>query len=172
MPHEDEQFETLPPAIVDALREMDGPAVLPDAERDAGVLSGARRHLAPRPGRKQRNLRLFFAGTAGGALAAAAMVGVVVFLGDPFAKEQDPASAPLAMDERAEPTYGFNQPVLPGDINRSGAIDILDAYALAKEVEHGRPAPVRDLNNDGRVDQSDVDWIANRAVALNTGEQG
>ncbi|MBX2850579.1 MAG: hypothetical protein KTR15_02390 [Phycisphaeraceae bacterium] len=168
MPHEDEQFDTLPPAIIDALRDIDGPAVLPDAQRDADVLSGARQHLAQAApvDRKRRNLRLFFAGGAGGAIAAAAMVAFVVFVGNPFAKQADPNLAAV--------TPNSPQPTLaqPGDLDANGSIDILDAYALAKQIDRGQASTETDLNGDGRIDQSDIDWIANRSVALNTGEQG
>lgn len=173
MPHEEKQFDTLPPAIVDALREIDGPAVLPDAERDADVLSGARRHLAAnRPVRKKRNLRLFFAGTAGGALAAAAVLGVAFILNGP-SYEQNDAGMEMALDN-AEPTTAQESLVdgLPGDLDRSGSIDILDAYALARRIERGQATPTHDLNADGQTDQGDIDWIANRAVALHSGEQG
>ena len=173
MPHQDEQFDSLPTEIIDALREFDGPAVLPDAKRDADVLSGARQHLAgaAQVERKRRNLRLFFAGGAGGAIAMAAMVGLVVWLGNPFADNEPHADMPvIAYQENAE--MAETPAALPGDINASGSIDILDAYALAKELNHGRPAPIRDLNADGQIDQRDIDWIANQAVALNTGERG
>lgn len=161
MPNEDPQFDHLPPALVDALRELDGPAVLPDAQRDADVLSGARQHLAEQNKPRRSRLRLFITGTAGGAVAAAAMVGIVVLLGEPNqdAEPQAPAFVSIA-------------PALPGDINVSGSVDILDAYALAKQIEQGQVNRTLDLNADGQVDQQDVDWIANQAVALNLGEQG
>jgi hypothetical protein len=168
MPHEDEQFDTLPPAIIDALRDLDGPAVLPDMQRDADVISGARQHLAQAApvDRKRRNLRLFFAGGAGGAIAAAAMIAFVVFVGNPFAKQTDPNMAAVTPNS-PKPTR-----TQPGDVDLSGSIDILDAYALAKQIDRGLAPDTTDLNNDGRIDQSDIDWIANRSVALNTGEQG
>lgn len=165
-----QQFDTLPPALVEALREMDGPAVLPDAERDADVLSGARRHLAQHaggPSRKRRNWRLFIGGAAGGAVAAAAMVGIVVLLGDP-------AAEPPTQRDVAQVTPNSPQPTAarPGDLNLSGNLDILDAYTLAKQIERGDAPNNADLNSDGQIDQQDIDWIAHRAVALNLGGQG
>lgn len=169
MPHEDKQFDTLPPAIIDALRELDGPAVLPDPQRDADVLSGARQHLvgSAQVQRKRRNLRLFFAGGAGGAIAAAAMIAIVVFIGNPFRNE-----APLADMAAMSPSESEAHLALAGDLDQDGRIDILDAYALAKRIEQGQPANEFDLNTDGQINQRDIDWIANQAVALNTGEQG
>lgn len=164
-----QQFDTLPPALVDALREMDGPAVLPDAERDADVLSGARRHLAQHtagPSRKRRNWRLFIGGAAGGAVAAAAMVGIVVLLGDPAAEPG--AQSDLAA---SAPTSPHKTAAQPGDLNASGNLDILDAYTLARQIERGNAPDNADLNGDGQINQQDIDWIAHRAVALNLGGQ-
>ena len=168
MPNQDEQFDTLPPAIIDALRDLDGPAVLPDLARDADVLSGARQHLAQAApvDRKRRNLRLFFAGGAGGAIAAAAMVALIVFVGNPFANQTDPNLA-ASNPDHPKPTA-----VALGDIDLNGSIDILDAYALAKEIDQGNAAKAYDFNSDGRVDLQDIDFLANQAVALNAGERG
>lgn len=169
MPHEEDQFDTLPPAIIDALRDLDGPAVLPDSQRDADVLSGARQHLAgvAQVERKRRNLRLFFASGAGGVIAAAAMVAVVVLIGNP-ARNEAPQADMTAMTTEEQST----QPALPGDLDQDGSVDILDAYALAKRIEQGQPDNDFDLNADGQINQRDIDWIANQAVALNTGERG
>lgn len=168
MPHEDIQFDSLPPAIIDALRDLDGPAILPDAARDADVLSGARQHLADTAAvnRKRKNIRLFFAGTAGSAIAAAAMIALVVFIGNPASEPQTDqpfAAAP----NRPQPTAAQ-----PGDLDHNGTIDILDAYALAKAQQRGEANRQLDLNNDGQVNQRDIDVLANQAVALNTAERG
>ena len=169
MPDQDEQFDKLPRTIVDALRELDGPAVLPDAERDADVLSGARQHLAgvAQVNRKRRNLRLFFAGGAGGAVAAAAMIAIVVYMGDPVS---DAEPAAMTMSDEAQMSSEPTQPT--GDLDGSGGVDILDAYSLARQIEQGQAAAALDFNGDGRVDQRDVDLLAGRAVALNPGERG
>lgn len=168
MPHEDEQFDQLPPAIVDALREFDGPAVLPDHQRDADVLSGARQHLATTAPveQKRRNLRLFFAGGVGSAVAAAAMIALVVFIVDPAGEQE------VMQEMDAIATNPQTTAALPGDLDLSGSVDILDAYALAKQIEQGDPLNTHDFNSDGRIDQRDIDLLANQAVALNTGEQG
>lgn len=167
MPHEEKQFDTLPPAIIDALRELDGPAVMPDPLRDADVISGARRHLAgvAQVERKRRNLRLFFAGGAGGALAAAAMIAFVVLV-------WNPANKPMAsQDHFAATESSIADAIDPVDLDANGSIDILDAYALAKKIQQGEPSIANDFNNDGRIDQLDIDLIANQAVQLDTGER-
>ena len=167
MSKDERQFDTLPPEIVGALRQIDGPSILPDAGRDADVLSGARRHLVMvGPSRKRRRMRLFVGGAAGGALAAAAMVGIVVMLGEPTGKS-DPAEYATATQPQT------TVDIEPGDYNANGTLDILDAYLLAKTVSKSSDLhPGNDLNGDGLIDQRDIDWIANQAVALNLGEQG
>ena len=57
------------------------------------------------------------------------------------------------------------------DLNRDGKIDILDSFALARELKSGRSLPKSlDVNGDGVVDERDVTSIATRAVAL--GKEG
>ncbi|MBN1344123.1 MAG: hypothetical protein JXQ73_15665 [Phycisphaerae bacterium] len=56
------------------------------------------------------------------------------------------------------------------DIDRSGRVDILDAFALARHIEKGRQLdPSWDVNHDGTIDQADVDTVATTAVRLDKG---
>jgi len=56
---------------------------------------------------------------------------------------------------------------VPGDVDRSGRVDIVDAYALAVRLRDGRtPDSSWDVNGDGRVDQADVEHIATLSVDL------
>jgi hypothetical protein len=58
------------------------------------------------------------------------------------------------------------------DIDRSGRIDILDAFELAKDIKSGRKVSESyDFNTDGMVDERDVDWLARAAVRLNGGTE-
>jgi len=60
--------------------------------------------------------------------------------------------------------------VRPEDLNADGQVDMLDAFALARELQQGRtPRPQLDLNGDGVVDERDVQALAARAVSLETG---
>ena len=53
------------------------------------------------------------------------------------------------------------------DLNRDGKVDILDSFALARELKSGGSLPgYLDVNGDGVVDEQDVNAIASRAVAL------
>jgi hypothetical protein len=58
----------------------------------------------------------------------------------------------------------------PADVNRDGALDILDAFALARALETGAPRAEWDFDRDGVVDRRDVDFIAQSAVALDRKE--
>ena len=167
MPSHDEQFDQLPPAIIDALRDLDGPAIPPDAQRDAELMTNARQHLAgiAQAQRRHRNIRLFFAGSAGGALAAAAMIAFVVFIGNPLATQDEPDLASNVSPPALQNTIPM------GDLDASGNVDILDAYLLAKRLDQGDTTNAHDYNADGQADQLDIDWIANQAVALSTGER-
>ncbi|XAM01380.1 dockerin type I domain-containing protein [Phycisphaeraceae bacterium D3-23] len=58
---------------------------------------------------------------------------------------------------------------LAGDLDLSGTIDILDAFALARAIEDDDPAArsrASDFNRDGKVDLQDADWLATQAVSL------
>jgi hypothetical protein len=49
-------------------------------------------------------------------------------------------------------------------------VTILDAFSLARQLKAGKtPDKSWDVNQDGRVDQADVDALAARAVALPKG---
>jgi hypothetical protein len=53
------------------------------------------------------------------------------------------------------------------DLNHDGRVDILDSFALARELKNGKPsASTLDINGDGVVDERDVALIAAHAVAL------
>jgi len=58
------------------------------------------------------------------------------------------------------------RPSVPGDIDRSGRVDIIDAYALAVRIRSGQLDAAYDLNGDGKVDDQDVEEIARRSVAI------
>ncbi len=62
--------------------------------------------------------------------------------------------------------------VAAADVDRSGRVDVLDAFALARSIERGRTLqPVWDLNRDGTIDDRDVQAIAERAVRINRQHQ-
>jgi hypothetical protein len=55
----------------------------------------------------------------------------------------------------------------PWDLDRSGRVDILDAYGLALRIRDGAILDPRwDLNRDGAVDRLDVELVARESVSL------
>jgi hypothetical protein len=69
---------------------------------------------------------------------------------------------------RGAPRGGPPETVRAADVDASGRIDILDAFALARMIERGAigAQPAHDVNGDGAVDRADVDAIAMEAVSL------
>ncbi len=56
------------------------------------------------------------------------------------------------------------------DIDRSGRVDILDAFLLARRIDTGGNTKSEwDVNGDGNINQADVDAVAGTAVRLNGG---
>jgi len=63
------------------------------------------------------------------------------------------------------------RPMLSGDIDHSGSVNILDALQLARRIEDSKPLEPRwDLNGDGIVDRKDVDAVGYLAVRLDRRE--
>ena len=61
----------------------------------------------------------------------------------------------------------WGRPAVPGDVDRSGRIDIVDAYALAVRLKSGvRMDAAYDVTGDGKVDERDVEELARRSVAI------
>jgi hypothetical protein len=51
-------------------------------------------------------------------------------------------------------------------------VTILDAFSLARQLKAGKsPDKSWDVNHDGKIDQADVDALAQRAVSLGGGAQ-
>jgi len=81
------------------------------------------------------------------------------------------AVLPQILTKRRQPSAG-TAVVSREDVNRDGEVDILDAFALAKELKSGHPpGPGLDINGDGVVDEKDVATIAARAVRLDKGSR-
>jgi hypothetical protein len=62
-----------------------------------------------------------------------------------------------------------SRPELRADLDRSGQVDVLDAFLLARELAAGSANPRLDVNGDGRVDQRDVETATQLAVRLPEG---
>ncbi len=149
--------ESLPPQLADRLAEASRQRVFVPREVDEAILAAAQQHLAPV---RQRHRWRRVAGWSS-AVAAAVVVGVSAWL------------AMIGLQGRPSPTAAPHVAVrLPADIDGNGNVNVLDAFALARELNAAgnRPPTNGDVNGDGRIDQADVDAIAQRAVQLNGGQ--
>ena len=124
---------------------------IPPAVDDA-LLAAARRTLTARRA-KRRALR--FAGWT----AAAASLGLALWVGGSLLGPRDAVRNAALVQA----------PALRGDLDRSGRVDILDAFALARRLQAGEGSVESDVNGDGLIDSADVEAIALIAVRLPEG---
>ncbi|HEX6992909.1 MAG TPA: hypothetical protein VF339_02055 [Gammaproteobacteria bacterium] len=135
--------DRLPEAVLARLEAAERPNVRPDADVDAAVLAAARAYFAGRAGsssvrrgassRVRRGARRRPARWAAYAAAASVVLAALLLV------------RPLGLFT----TYD------PDDIDRSGRVDILDAFALARMRAEGEP-----------VAETRIDALAARVVAL------
>jgi len=144
-PKNDEKFDVQPgEQFTKDLQSLFEPGQGVRPEVDRAVMDAAARQLR-RPHRSRR-----WASWAGCAAAAMIVAGVLL-----MHFNQPEPSAPVA---------------LHNDFNRDGAVDILDAFKLARQIGASAEIdPTWDTNGDGVVDQKDVDRVAFAAVQLNEG---
>lgn len=134
------------PLAEDLARLYDVPVSVPP-EVDEKIAALADRHCEAV--RARRRIRRW--GQLG---VAAAVLFLVVWIYEAAEGPKVPPASPV-------PIAGVR------DIDRSGRVDILDAFALARHIEGGRGIdPKWDVNHDGVIDQADVDAVAMAAVRL------
>jgi len=180
----DESLEASP-KLVAALKRLPQEPVFIPPTADEAVLRAARKHLSPkatgtecaRPRAQQAPSRIALREVPGlawlrtllrpgtGALrwlpwATVAAAAVVLLVAMPqFSKRPAPAPARDSAFAR-------------WDLNRDGRVDVLDAFALARQLKQGGATDPRlDVNGDGVVDQRGVAAIAARAVKRDKGGQ-
>jgi hypothetical protein len=134
---ENEQYEPdlqAPSKLIAALRKLPEAPIFVPRTMDEAVARAAREHLAPVRGNARRGAR-FRIPWPGWAAALAGVVVALVLLttarrgGSPFARE---------------------------DVNHDGRVDILDSFALARQVRDG----------NGTANPGEVQLIAAHAVSL------
>ena len=133
MDDRDQELETLPPALVSRLEASDRAQPILDPRTDRAVLDAARAYFAQRPATVARHRRRFAM-----PLGAAAAVLVAVLVVRSFG----PEPTVLARD----------------DVDGSGRVDILDAFALARAAR----------DDAGGVAAARIEELAYRVVALDT----
>lgn len=147
----------LPDALAGDLAELYRTPVVVDRSVDELVLARAREHVATYRGRRRRTL-VWSWGGAGAAIAAMVTVGALLW--------------GLRSGAPSELTAPRLVATIKEDIDRSGRVDILDAFALARHIDAGHSMQSQwDINDDGSINRVDVDAVAQVAVRLPGGPQ-
>lgn len=150
--HRDQEAEALqaPPRLIAALKRLPREPDFIPPTIDEALLRAARRHL--RPGQEPR-FRWFRAMPW---LAATAAVVLLLVIAPHF----------LRRGTALEGAAGITE----DNPHHDGQVDILEAFALARQLKSGPVAdPLWDVNGDGVVDERDVSSLAARAVKLDKG---
>ncbi len=137
-----------PERLVAALKESSERKILIPTYVDRTVLDAARRHLNRHAKTNTGHFRRWMLWPAL-AMGLAVVMGITRLV-------TTPAPAKFARE----------------DLNRDGNVNILDSFALARELKKGQSLPARfDVNGDGVVDERDVALIAAHAVAIGKGNR-
>jgi hypothetical protein len=148
--HDQDEALEAPFKLVSALKRLPQECIFIPPAVDESVLRAARRHLEG-----SRQVRLGWFRFAPWVAAAAA----VVLL----------ASLPRFL-KRPAPGPARDSAFARWDLNHDGHVDILDAFALARQLKQGGGKSLQlDVNGDGVVDERDVTALAARAVRLEQG---
>jgi hypothetical protein len=138
-----EQHLQAPPKLVAALKENSQEKIFVPVYIDRNVLEAARRQLnkpAKTPAGGIHHWIFLWSAFAIGCVVSAGIIWLLMTPSPRFARE---------------------------DLNHDGTVDILDSFALARELKSGNRLPAGfDVNGDGVVDERDVALIAARAVAI------
>lgn len=133
-----------PPKLLAALKEVSNRQLYVPPSVDSAILKAARQHLAK--GNKSRRFQ-FRRWMLWPALAGACVLIVCA----------------VRLLTTSSQTYYARE-----DINHDGKVDILDSFALARQLKSGKPLSTNfDINGDGVVNEKDVILIATHAVQLN-----
>ena len=155
IPSGDEHVD-LPDELILGLKRVDKVVALVSPDADRRVAEAARAHFRQRP-RRARTAGLRWA--MAGSLAASLLVGVL------FWRTQTPM----------EPIRVASVAPVPNDIDGSGAVDILDAFALARRAREERVSAARaktdSLRRMAREERAltthiEIDALAMSIVAL------
>lgn len=177
--------EQLPEPIVAALRSRYGlspeiPAAVNDAVRHNALrhLKAVRSEPADDASGQFRGSPLRWKWVVGsfGSLIAVVLL-VAVWPRNPMNSRSSDGSSDIALSAAATPGPATEAARSAGnvaaDLDRNGRIDILDAFALARSIQSGDTRSemtdlnsIADLNQDGQLNQRDVDLIAMTAVTL------
>lgn len=160
-----------PPALRTDLQALFAAPPVP-ARVDARVRRDSAAQFARIAHAQQRHRRLLrWVGAGAAAAAAAVLVAVMVLPRDDRPDESVLAQgsgagtpdAPSVAPTTPPPVYVAGK----GDVDRSGRVDILDAFAIARALRsQAGPPDAWDVTGDGTVDQGDVEQVAHDAVRV------
>jgi hypothetical protein len=152
----DEIEDTLPEVVKSALSVRYGAAPSVPSEIDESILADARRHFEQsgpaslRPARRRKISAWKW--TAIASTITAACAAFVVW--QPAEKSGEAFTEATKVQDSAG-----------SDVDRNGRVDILDAFALARQMRDGVGSG-HDINRDGRFDQLDIELVARESVKL------
>lgn len=150
--HDSEQNLEAPTRLVSALKEISRRDIFVPPYVDRAILKAAQERLASRAKARFGNFRRWMLWPA--LAAVCVLIACLVRL---FNSPQQVYRS----NHTAEPLYARE------DINHDGKVDILDAFALAREIKSSTHLSTSlDINGDGVVDGRDVALIAAHAVQL------
>ena len=166
-----------PDRLVADLRAAFGAPVDVPLDVNFAVLTCAHRRFARR---KRRILVLRWGGVAAGVAACALLclhawlssgpvAGRCMSAPQPAAVADAPEERPAIPPLTPSPVLAEGRATQREDYDHNGRVDILDAFALARDIESGSTTGDWDLSGDGAVDRADVDLIAMAAVDLGKG---
>ena len=149
--HDPDEGLEAPPQLVSALKRLPREPVFIPPTADEAILRAARKHLNP-PREVRAGWFRFLPWVAGAAAALLLLAVIPQFF------------------KRPAPVQGRDSTFARGDLNHDGRVDILDAFALARQLKQGGTRNLQlDVNGDGVVDERDVAALAARAVKLERG---
>ena len=181
-PSQPEQEPGVPAKLVADLKGLHKEHIFVPPKVDESILNAAREHLGETSGKisepeiAPQPWILQWTPWA----AAAACLMLLLFLSFPGGKQNSPSDLTKASisAEEAAPRQPLLSPapvaakISSKDINKDGQVDILDAFALASRMEAGAAHQDQwDMNDDGQVNQADVDEISAVAVKLEPGDK-
>ena len=156
----DDAENGLPDLVRATLKNRYGPIPAVPSEIDNAILADARRHFeqhGPTTLRPAR-LRRFSAWQWTAIASTVAAACVVLFALRPQQPDQD-----ISVATRSDASLANDD--LRSDLDLNGRVDILDAFALARQFRDGG-TEARDFNHDGLFDELDIDLVAREAVKL------
>ena len=138
MTQDTEQYDQLPDALVARLKARERAVGVLTPSVDRAIEDRARSQFSPR----RRRIAAAARGWRYGAIAAAAVVLVAVFIAQPFVRTE------------------LEREALADDVDGSGRVDVLDVFALARSR----------ASDPDAVSQGRIDAVVGRIVALDDGE--